>query len=394
MELGRVRVVTLNRVDPRLRVAIIHPWLPQYRKEFFERLCELAKIENIELDIYYGSTPPEWTARNDTLLATEYTELPTKHYMIGGRSFALKDTREYRKNGPYHLTILEQAIRNLETYRILMSPSSRRRVAFWGHGRNYTVQRSRPEELLKRYVTHRGKWFFGYTSGGVKAVVSEGFPADCTTVVYNSIDTRSLSAEVSSVSSSEIAELREKCGIQPGARVGLYLGGIDRAKRVDFLIDSAKSIRDRIQDFTLIVAGDGDQRSEVEAAAGEQSGIVFVGPVFGPDKAKYLRMVDLLLIPGRVGLVAVDSAAAGVPVVTTDWPFHAPEFEYLTNNRDCVVSENTEDAYVQAVVETLLNSEVLEELKSNCLALARDLSTERMATQFMGGILSALRLVT
>ncbi|MGW8812460.1 glycosyltransferase family 4 protein [Gordonia terrae] len=384
--------MTRTRNQARPRVAIIHPWLPHYRKEFFARLRGLAHREQIEIDIYYGSTPPEWSARNDALSTSDYTELPTRHYVIGGRSFSLKNTSDYRKNGPYDLTILEQAVRNLETYRILLSVANWRRVAFWGHGRNYTVQRSRPEEAFKKFLTKRGIWFFGYTEGGVKAVVADGFPDVATTVVYNSIDTRQLAAEISSVSEKTLSRIKTELGISPHAKVGLYLGGIDRVKRVDFLIESVKMIVNRVPDFTLIVAGDGDQRVEFESAVQECSQIVFVGPVFGSDKAALLRMADLLLIPGRVGLVAVDSAASGVPIITTDWPFHAPEFEYLTSGLDCVVSQNNETAYASAVVDTVIDSSVLGAMSRNCLELAENLSTERMASQFMDGILGALQL--
>jgi hypothetical protein len=34
-------------------------------------------------------------------------------------------------------------------------------------------------------------------------------------------------------------------------------------------------------------------------------------------------------MPGRVGLVAIDALALGLPVHTTDFGFHAPEIEFL-----------------------------------------------------------------
>ena len=37
-------------------------------------------------------------------------------------------------------------------------------------------------------------------------------------------------------------------------------------------------------------------------------------------------------IPGRVGLVAVDALAMGLPVHTTRYPYHAPEIEFLAEN--------------------------------------------------------------
>ena len=74
----------------------------------------------------------------------------------------------------------------------------------------------------------------------------------------------------------------------------------------------------------------------------------------GPaEKALIMRIAQALLNPGRIGLIAVDSLAVGVPILATDWKFHAPEYDYLTPGRDVVESENTVDAFSGLVARTV-----------------------------------------
>jgi hypothetical protein len=56
-----------------------------------------------------------------------------------------------------------------------------------------------------------------------------------------------------------------------------------------------------------------------------------------------------ILSPGRIGLVAVDALVLGVPILTTDWPFHAPEVEVLVEGQSRLTSANDVKSYVGLV---------------------------------------------
>jgi len=65
--------------------------------------------------------------------------------------------------------------------------------------------------------------------------------------------------------------------------------------------------------------------AEVRARQERGGPIVWLGRVDDHDKAIALHAADLLLIPESVGLVAVDSLAAQVPLVTTELRSCCPE---------------------------------------------------------------------
>jgi glycosyltransferase involved in cell wall biosynthesis len=370
-----------------VRVAVIQPWLPQYRREFYERVHAKALSRGIDVDIYYGAAPPEWRAREDTITLENATELPTRFIRIGRKHFIWKSTKALRQGKSHDLYIVEQAVRNLETYGLLrhqrVTP-----VAFWGHGRTYTIEVGPLQERLKGWVTSKGAWFFGYTKGGVDAVVARGFPIERTTVLQNTIDASGLKVAVEGVEPDVRKAFIANHGLTD--KTAIYIGGLDEMKRIPFLLEAAEIAHSIDPDFRLLVAGSGSSRQLVEAAAAASAFVVYIGPVFGVEKALALSVAQVMANPGRVGLAAVDSFAAGTPIVTTDWPWHAPEFEYLVDDQNAVITADTVSDYAQGLVGLLNAHSRAQRLIDNCRADAPRYSLDVMVDRFVSGIELAL----
>jgi glycosyltransferase involved in cell wall biosynthesis len=187
-----------------------------------------------------------------------------------------------------------------------------------------------------------------------------------------------------------VAALRERHRLQPG-RTALYVGGLDAPKRIPFLLQCARRVAAGLPGFKLLVAGDGVDRPLVEAVAGApDSPVVALGHRAGQDVALLGAVSDVMLMPGRVGLCAVDSFALRTPIVTTDWPWHAPEFEYLEHGRNAVVSRDDPQAYAVAVQQVLNDRSHLESLREACRKDAADYTADGMAERFCGGLLHIL----
>jgi hypothetical protein len=60
-------------------------------------------------------------------------------------------------------------------------------------------------------------------------------------------------------------------------------------------------------------------------------------------------------MPGLVGLTVLDCAAAGIPIVTTAYPYHSPEIEYLRAGGNGLIVDDSRSvgAYAEAVVSVL-----------------------------------------
>jgi len=368
------------------RVAIVQPAVLEYSVPFFARLIAAAEKEGIHVDVFRGETPSTIRAREDSGDATFVRMLGTREWIVRGRSLFYKAPAPVRRGG-YDLVILEQAIRNIESYE-LVARMGRRRIAFWGHGRTYTKELAPREEALKRWLTRRATWFFGYTERGVDAVVEHGFPRDRTTILNNTIDTDALRSDLSAISETEVAEFRRQHDLR--GSTALYLGALDTYKRISFLLGSASIAHQKSSDFRLLIAGNGSDRPLVDEFVARNSWAIYLGKVHGRDKARALKAAQAVSIPGAIGLMALDSLVAGTPIVTTDNPYHGPEFDYLADGTTTVVTPNDEHSYADGLVAFLADLPRQQEMSERCQIEAQKYTLDQMVCSFLAGMKSTL----
>ncbi|MFI5687273.1 glycosyltransferase family 4 protein [Streptomyces sp. NPDC051636] len=234
-------------------------------------------------------------------------------------------------------------------------------------------------------MTRQAQWFFAYTHGGAAHVARQGFPKDRITAVQNATDTAALRLAVDKVTESEVRDFSARYALLAD-RTALFVGRLDGPKRLHFLLTAVAHIAEALPGFTLLVAGDGPQRSLLESAAVQQRGVVYLGSVKREDLAVLGAVSRLMLMPGLVGLCAVDSFALGTPVVTTRWPYHSPEFEYLEHGRNAVVTENTPERYAEGIVGLLSNDKLMVQLGRECSADCEKYTVEAMSARFVEGL--------
>jgi glycosyltransferase involved in cell wall biosynthesis len=367
-------------------VTIVQPWLPQYRLAFFEALIDRLSRSGIQLTVAHGDPPPAMAARGDSRSAPWAVHLRTRR--LPGTPLEAHHVRHVVKGRD--LVVVEQAVRNAETYRLL-GPQllGGKRTALWGHGRTYVKQQSGTALWVKDRLTLTCDWFFAYTEPGAAYVRELGYPAHRITTVQNAIDTERLREAVTSVSEQEANDFRAVQGI-PTARYALYLGGLDADKRLAFLLAAAERSASLLEGFHLVVAGDGEDAGLVRATAQHSNWLTYIGAVHGRDKAVALRSADVLINPGRVGLTAVDSFAAAVPLITTRWPWHAPEFDYLTHGTNAWITDDELDDFVAGIGQVWSDAQLAEQLRAGCTASASVYTLTNMVERFAEGLESAL----
>jgi glycosyltransferase involved in cell wall biosynthesis len=381
--------MTESATPPRPRRVVIIQWyVPRYRTAFYNDLREALAAVGIELSLGYGKPAGDQARRGDAVDLPWATPLVSRNYRLGHR------TIEKRRLGTIcrdaDLVIVEQALKNLESYPLLAKAAfGGPRVAMWGHGRTYTKPQARALESLKQRLTRRADWFFAYTEAGAQHLGRSGYPIDRLTVLQNASDTRSLRAARDRLPDGEVAAFRRVHGIT-GTNIGLFVGGLDESKRLPFLLDAGHAISARVPGFQLVIVGDGPERSFIESAARDTSWLRYLGPLFGDERAALGLVGDVLLMPGRVGLAVLDAFALGLPVVTTRWPFHAPEFEYLEHGRNGWITDDDAAAFSGGVVDVLENKALLQSLKREASADADRYTIEEMVQRFVDGIQRAM----
>jgi glycosyltransferase involved in cell wall biosynthesis len=364
----------------RARVVFVQPYMTSYRLPFYARLADQLAERDMELAVAHGTPTGYWVDRRDSVTLPGAIELPQRDCWIGGRRIVWRPLGALARS--CDALVLPQALHQIDAYPLLARRRRRTRVALWGHGRTYSMRHRMPERWAKAALTRRADWFFAYTDAGGEYAVRAGVPPQRVTVVQNALDSRSLASARDAVTDAEVAALRERYGLNAGL-TGLYIGGLDRNKRIPFLLAAAEATARRVPGFRLLVAGDGAQRDLVAAAGGP---VVHVGHADDRDKALLGAAADVMLMPGTVGLCAVDSFALRTPLVTCVWPLHSPEFEYLEDGRNALVVDGDADCYAAAVAALLADPDRLASLRRACRADATRYTVEAMANRFARGL--------
>ena len=118
------------------------------------------------------------------------------------------------------------------------------------------------------------------------------------------------------------AELRALFGVSRDRFVVGWIGRMTAINRVPDVLRAFRALRDRGVDATLCLVGDGPDREEVEQLAyelGIARDTLFVG--YQRDVASYYGLFDALVLTSAnegTPVVAIESLAAGRPVVATD----------------------------------------------------------------------------
>lgn len=359
-----------------MRVLIIYRFLPHYRAEFYNRLREVLASRQISLDLIYGDSQADRADKVDLPWAQRR---PNWSLKLGGAELlwqpCLFDTRHY------DLVVVEQANRLLLNYLLLLVRRPWRfQLAYWGHGLNLLVSPRSWVNRFKLKFLGLADWWFAYTKGVGSLLQEHGYPPERISVLNNSIDMARLSSQL------ELAEVPRSLQGRP---VALYCGGMYKEKRLDFLLDCCREISQRVPDFQMVFIGAGQERYKVQKAAQEHPWVHDLGPLVGEDVVPFLRAARVILMPGVVGLIVLDSFAAGAPLVTLDDPWKGPEIEYLESGHNGL--KVADDQFVESVVELFNNQQKWEALRQGCLESAKVYSLDAMVANFAQGVEDCLK---
>ena len=105
----------------------------------------------------------------------------------------------------------------------------------------------------------------------------------------------------------------------------LFLSRVHVKKGINYLIEAADMLREELQGYKILVAGEGDadyidSLKQQIMDKGLQNIIHLIGGVYGDKKWKLFQTSDLFVLPTNsenFGLAIAESLASGTPVITT-----------------------------------------------------------------------------
>ncbi len=372
-------------------VFYVYPPLYKYRAPFSQAVRNNLEKHDVQYHVVYSDPPNLSKLKDDTTELDWATK--TAIYYFGPQKYGFAFQNALGVLRTADLIIMQQENKLLLNYLLhLRRFFDIGKLAYFGHGRNFQKPLDGGfGDHLKRYLATKVDWWFAYNDLSARIVESYGFPASRITSFRNSIDMRRLLAEVASISPKTLEE-RRYAGRVLSKNVGIFVGGVYPEKRLPFLIEAAKRIREVVPDFELLIVGGGPDLEVTREATSALEFIHLLGPIYGREKTELALLADVFLMPGLVGLAVLDSFAYGKPMFTTDYPYHSPEIDYLIDgvNGRIVRPWQDVDTYARAVIEFLNNHELRARLSSGASAAATGYSIEDMAERFSTGVLRAL----
>ena len=281
------------------------------------------------------------------------------------------------------LVVIEQAVKDISNLLLLLVRRVlRKKTVVWGHGLDYVVDDYGTASKLRHQMLKIATAAFVYTDQAKLVLSNDGIKESRLFSVQNSIDTKELSRKISDLSQEEVRAFRKEHNLTEFNV--LYLGTLSESKNIDLLLASAQYAQSRQPDIRFLIVGDGPLRKKIEKFVSENDWAVFLER---SETAKILALAtaSVMVIAGRVGLVATDSIASGIPIVTVKNRYHAPEFYYLEPPQDSIECLDTAESLGQGIIKSL-QPEVNISLKS-FLSSKKDLfSVEMMVRNFMTGL--------
>jgi len=373
------------------RIAIVQKYIPQYRAEFYNQLRTILAEKNIEIRLLVGQPSRRDLLKKDSIILDWAIPVRSKIFEIGQSDYYWQPVLPYLKN--VDLVIVEQANKMLvNTILWLQNLLGIRKLAFWGHGRNFHEDSTnRVGEWVKKLTAPRVHWWFAYNQKSLEAVQQTGFPLERITCVQNSVDTKALNRALHDLTQVAIDEKRRELKIT-GYQVGLFIGGLNHEKNIPFLIEALHRIKEQLPEFEMLFIGNGMHAPLIMQAAKQHKWIHFTGEKFGFEKVPYFALAKYLLMPFSAGLVVLDSFALETPLVTIDSPNHGPEISYLENGVNGVMVSGKPDPqkYANEVVSIMNDEDGRNRLVDNCQKAIQLYSIEKMVENFASGVEQAL----
>jgi L-malate glycosyltransferase len=380
------------KTKQRKKVTILQKYIPHYRLPFFEMLKNKLDELGIDCSVIYGQPGSKDALKKDSVDLFWGKRVRSKIFSIWGKEFYWQPVFPFLADSD--LVIVEQANKLLINYLLAIQyVLGGKKLAYWGHGKNFQAKSTMGlNERFKRLLAKNVSWWFAYNQLSARVVASFGYPEDQISVVQNAIENHQLKAALQNFSPADREVFRRELGIT-GDQVGLFVGGMYPEKCLDFLLAACFLIREALPGFEMIFIGSGSEAEKIRIPAMNNHWIHDIGPKFGADCVPYYAISNVFLMPGLVGLAILDCFALEIPLVTTDYPNHSPEIDYLENgfNGLFVEANNDPQIYSQAVVSLLLNEEFRKKLIQGCIESQCRYSMENMVDNFAVGVQKALQ---
>ncbi|MFA6865966.1 MAG: glycosyltransferase [Clostridia bacterium] len=168
----------------------------------------------------------------------------------------------------------------------------------------------------------------------------------------------------------EKTKLINKLGLNKDDKILLFVGRLVLVKNIGMLFDIMKILKDKGENYKLIIIGDGDYKSNLMRKSHNlnlDDCVYFVGNISNRDKlSAYYLASQLFVFPSTFDscpLVIKESVAMDLPLLVVK---NSSSSEEVIDGHNGFVAENEPNIWADKILDIFSNTEVYNEVKNNC----------------------------
>ena len=313
---------------PDLRVNIQQPALAKYRVPLFRAL---AARPGLRVTVYYGQ---EADLANDEPDGFEAHFVPMPQWGVLGRTVRWSRPQiALATPARGDVLVLSWNLNYLSLPPALLRARARGMpTILWGHGfaKDDRWYRRAPRNAVGRLAT--ALLFYNHTTRN--EFVAAGYDPARLFVAQNALDDRAIhaAAERWCARPGALEAFRRKNGLV-GRRLVLFVSRVTPKARVEWLVEAAARLRERVPNLLVAIVGGGELEAVQKQVnrLGLGSVVRLVGPIYEEAAvAPWFLSGDVFCYPASVGLSLIHAFAYGLPIVTSDnYALRNPEIEAL-----------------------------------------------------------------
>ena len=201
-----------------------------------------------------------------------------------------------------------------------------KQIYLWSHG--WYGRENRIKKMLKKYFFGLGNGTFLYGNYAKNIAIKQGNDSRKLFVIHNSLD-HDVHVELRKrLLNSSLYKLH----FNNDNPTLIFIGRLTKVKQLDLVIKAIAILKNKGENYNLVLVGDGSERSELEQVAMQNDvNVWFYGGCYDDTQtAQLIYDADLCVSPGNVGLTAMHVMSFGTPVVThSNFSNQMPEFEAI-----------------------------------------------------------------
>ena len=313
-------------------IIYLQRFIPCYRVSVFKRLLNENKYKSIVL---YGNDIENSKANNcKNLKNKNFKKFKMKAFLFFGRTFYYqKGLFSYLKFCSPKVIVCEAESHFLGYitaifYKILINRDVR--LLMWSFYRlpgNFS-ERSSVHYLIKKITRFFFHGFISYSTFGKNYLISEGKKSKDICVAINVCDTDKY---ISISNRLKINKINAKKKIHVGKKFLIsYVGSLEKVKRPKLMLDIALQLDPR--KFHINIIGKGSEYDFLKTSITKKNikNVTLIG--FAKHNLPILyRASDLVVVPGRGGIVISESMCFGIPVIV--YQADGVEYDLVLNNK-------------------------------------------------------------